>query len=178
MAKVEILGHTVGAVYKKEFFSECQFLKQLEKKERKTRKIKRKKIEPKLRQTKIEFTRTYILTNIYKEKDFVYKKPISKFKLNYRDIDRVEIRVVESKAHEKFYRNYKIHFYNDLNEEIFYLNFGSNNEFYDYQNSLKGFQLLVAHLNINNIEYDIFKEKPGLYEVNFFVGVTVVEKVI
>ena len=158
MAKIEILGHTIGAVFKKEFFSECKYLKQLEKNNRKTRKIKRKKIEPKLRQVKLEFSRTCILTNVYKEKDFQYKKSVASFYLSYREIDRVEIKVLGNDNKERFYRDFKIRFFNELNEEILYLNFGSNNEFYGYQDSLKGFQLLVAHLNINNIEYDIIDE--------------------
>ena len=158
MAKVEILGHTYGAVFKKEFFSEERFSEQLEKRCRKTRRMKRKKIEPKLRQVKLEFNRTSILTNIYKEKDFEFKKTIAKFNIDYRDIDRVEIRVIGNNNQEKFVRDYKIYFYNELDQEILYLNFGSNNDFYGYQDSLKGYQLLVAHLNINNIEYDIFDE--------------------
>ena len=158
MAKIEILGYTFGAVFKKEFFSEEKYLQQLEIRCRKTRRMKRKKIEPKLRQVKIEFDRTSVLTKIYKEKDFKFKKPVANFKINYRDIDRVEIRMIGNNNKERFYRDYKIYFYNELDEEVLYINFGSNNDFYGYQDSLKGFQLLVAHLNINNIEYDIFDE--------------------
>ena len=43
-------------------------------------------------------------------------------------------------------------------DEILYVYFASNDEFYAYRNSLKGYQLLVAHLNINNIEYNISDE--------------------
>lgn len=158
MEKMEIRGHTIGAIYKKEYFTEDSFAKQLEKRCRKTRKIIRKKIEPKLRQIKIEYTRTYILVDIFKEKDFALKKPVSKFEISFRDIDRVEIKIVGNTNKDNYYKDYKIRFYNELGDEILYVNFASNDEFYAYRNSLKGYQLLVAHLNINNIEYNISDE--------------------
>ena len=56
MQKVEILGHTCSAVYKKLFFNEVEFSKQLQKQDRKSRRLSkkliRKNIIPILRQTK------------------------------------------------------------------------------------------------------------------------------
>ena len=92
------------------------------------------------------------------EKDFSFKKPVANFNIDYKDIDRVEIHLIGNRNPEKFRKSFKIRFYNELNEEILYVSFGSNNEFYGYENTLKGFEILVAHLNINNIEYDIIDE--------------------
>ena len=54
--------------------------------------------------------------------------------------------------------NYKIRFFDEFNEELMYVVFSNNNEFYKYEDSLKGYNLLLAHININNIECDIFDE--------------------
>ena len=162
MQKVQILGHTCSAVYKKLYFTEAEYNKQLFKEDKKSKRLNkkliRKSIEPRLRQIKLEFSRTHILVDVFKEKDFEYKKAIYKYLINYRDIDRVEIRIIGNNNKANFKRSYKIRFYNELNEEILYVNFAANTNFYNYEDSLKGYELLLAHLNINNIEHDIIDE--------------------
>ncbi len=158
MAQVEIFGHTQGAVYKKQFFTEVEYAKQLERKCRKTRRIKKLGIYPRFRQARIDFSRTHLLIAIYRPDEFEFKKPVSNFKISYRDIDRVEIKVVGNRNEKQYYKVFKIHFFNELNEEIFYINFGSTHSFYLYQASLKGLQILLAELAINEIEYDVFDE--------------------
>ena len=65
METVQIYGHTIGTIYNKEFFSPLKLSKQLEVKCRKTRGIKSLGLQPRLRQIKLEFTRTHILINAY-----------------------------------------------------------------------------------------------------------------
>jgi hypothetical protein len=65
---------------------------------------------------------------------------------------------VDNNNKEDFSRTFKIRFFNELNEEIFYLNFGNNDEFYSYYDTMRGYAILVAHLNCNNIEYELIDE--------------------
>ena len=78
--------------------------------------------------------------------------------LDYRNIDRIEIYINGNRNPDNYKMNYKIRFFNELNEELMYVVFSNNNEFYKYEDSLKGYNLLLAHININNIESDIFDE--------------------
>ena len=162
MQKVEILGHTCSAVYKKLFFSEVEFSKQLQKQDRKSRRLSkkliRKNIIPRLRQAKLEFNRANILVSLYKEKDFTFNKPIYQYLLDYRNIDRIEIYINGNRNPDNYKMNYKIRFFDEFNEELMYVVFSNNNEIYKYEDSLKGYKLLLAHININNIECDIFDE--------------------
>ena len=158
MEKVQIYGHTIGTIYNKEFFSATKLEKQKEVKCRKTRGIKRLGLEARPRQVKLEFTRTHILINAYHRHDFDFKKILGKDSICYRDIDHVEIREIGNNNKEDFSRTFKIKFFNELNEEIFYLNFGNNDEFYSYYDAMRGYAILVAHLNCNNIEYELIDE--------------------
>ena len=122
MENVQIYGHTIGTIYNKEFFSATKLEKQKEVKCRKTRGIKRLGLEARPRQVKLEFTRTHILINAYHRHDFDFKKVLGKDSICYRDIDHVEIREIGNNNKEDFSRTFKIRFFNELNEEIFYLN--------------------------------------------------------
>ena len=92
--KIGIYGHTYGAVYNKEFLTELEFNRLLELDTKKSKKIQNLEIYPRLRQIKLEFTRAYMLVNIYRPKDFKYKSVVSKFSIDYREIDHVEIHII------------------------------------------------------------------------------------
>lgn len=158
MNKVCIYGHTVGAVLKKLYFTELQYNKEVEKKSRKARRMRRLRIEPKLRQVKVGFTRSCVTLSVYRPVDFEFKKVMASTKIKFRDIDRVEVRIYGNNNPSEYFKVYKVKFFNELNEEIFYLNFGSTNEFYAYKESLKGYHLLMSLIQVNNIEYDIIDE--------------------
>lgn len=158
METVQIYGHTIGTIYNKEFFSALKLSKQLEVKCRKTRGIKSLGLQPRLRQIKLEFTRTHILINAYQRHDFDFKKVLGRDSICYRDIDHVEIREIGNNNPEDYTRTFKIRFFNEYNEEILYLNFGNNDEFYSYYDTMRGYAILVAHLNCNNIEYELIDE--------------------
>ena len=149
-----IFGHTFGVVLKKKFFNEYEYEKALETKSKSGRKIKWYKLSPKLRHSKMEFVRDGMIISIYRPFDFRCKKPVSKVEINYVDISRVEVKMIGNRNLERFSKVYKVYFYNKLNEEIFYFNFGTKEKQYIEQQ----YELLEALVTANEVEYKLVDE--------------------